>query len=324
MLQLAEANEVYLCEKEKETVVRDRSKDLNDKAITLFTGKGGVGKTTCAAATALHFSSSRKETLAISTDATPSLSHIFELEDNKKPARVKEFLHIHELGITEVMEMWEKKFGAEVYEVFSSLVSIDYPSFFEFMTSVLPGLGDEFMLDYIKELKVKGVYENIIWDTAPLGQTLALLETPTLLRKHLRMAPRIYAKLKLGQNTKEPIMDILVRWEKLSSEIITFIRDEVKFNLVTIPEALAVKQLDGIFNKLKEYGFSVDRLIINNVIKANDSGFVLTKAKQQKSYIREIRKKYSNLEIVEIPMLPYEVKGIERLEEISLNLFQNT
>ncbi|MFC1991535.1 ArsA family ATPase [Chloroflexota bacterium] len=289
----------------------------------MFTGKGGVGKTTCAAAAALHYASLEKETLAISTDATPSLSHIFELTCKDKPARVKEFLYISELGMDEVMEMWDKKFGAEVYAVFSSLVSIDYPRFLEFMTSVLPGLSDEFMLDYIRELNVKGEYENIIWDTAPLGQTLALLETPALLRKHLRMAPRIYSKLKFGHNIKEPIMDILRHWEEASSEIMDFIREKVRFSIVTIPEALAVEQLDSIFHKLGEYGLTVQQLIINNVIKGEGSDFLLTKAEQQKSYIETIHDKYSSMEIVELPMFPYEMKGLERLKEIDTILFKN-
>ena len=139
----------------------------------MFAGKGGVGKTTCAAAAALHYASLGEQTLAISTDATPSLSHIFEITDNKKPSRVKESLYINELGVEEVKEMWDKKFGSDVYGVFSSFVSIDYAEFVEFMTSILPGLSDEFMVDYIRELNLKGEYETVVWDTAPLGQTLA-------------------------------------------------------------------------------------------------------------------------------------------------------
>lgn len=305
-------------------MILNKQVGCNGNTITMFTGKGGVGKTTCAAAAAHHYSSLGRETLAISTDATPSLSHIFELTRKEKPAKVKEFLSIHELGMNEVMEMWDRKFGAEVYAVFSSVVSIEYSKFLEFMTSVLPGLSDEFMLDYIKELNVKGEYENIIWDTAPLGQTLALLETPSLLRKHLRMAPRIYSKLKLGHKSKKPIMEILEHWEKASAEILDFIRDKVRFNIVTIPEALAVEQLADTFHKLYEHGLTVQQLIINNVVKRKDSDFLLTKTEQQKRYVETIYDNYSNIEIVELPMFPYELKGLERLKEIDYILFSNT
>jgi arsenite-transporting ATPase len=287
----------------------------------MFVGKGGVGKTTCAAAAALHHASLGEQTLAISTDATPSLSHIFEITDDKKPARVKESLYINELGAEEVKEMWDRKFGSDVYGVFSSFVSIDYTEFVEFMTSILPGLSDEFMVDYIRELNMKGEYETIVWDTAPLGQTLALLETPALLGKHLKMAPRIYSKLKLGQTSREPVLDIIKRWERLSADNMDFLRNKVRFTMVTIPEALAVEQLEGTFRKLNEYGLKVQQMIINNVVKEKDSDFLLTKAKQQKHYLEAIYARYSDLEIVELPMFPYELKGLDRLKEIEKILF---
>ena len=293
----------------------------NRHSITVFAGKGGVGKTTCAAATALHHASLSEQTLAISTDATPSLSHIFELAPGEKPVRVQEFLHIRELGTAEVKEMWDEKFGREVYEVFSSFVSVDYDNFVEFMTSLLPGLSDEFMVDYIRELSRKGTYDAIIWDTAPLGQTLALLRTPAMLEKHLRMAPRIYSKVKFGQRSRKPIMDIIKRWEKLSGDNMDFLQHEVRFTIVAIPEALAVAQLQGVFDELNEYDLRVEQLIINNVIKADESDFLSRKAGQQKNYLDVIYEKYSALKIAELPLFPYEVKGLDRLREVAGILF---
>jgi len=287
----------------------------------MFAGKGGVGKTTCAAIAALHHAFLGEQTLAISTDATPSLSHIFEIKDGEKPSGAKGLLSINELGLEEIKEMWDEKFGREVYGVFSSLVSIDYPEFVEFMTSILPGLGDEFMVDYIRELSVKGDYDTIVWDTAPLGQTLALLKTPAMLGEHLRMAPRIYSKLKLGQGSREPILDILGRWERLSAENMDFLRSKVSFNMVTIPEALAVEQLDGIFYELNEYGLKVRQLIINNVVRADGSDFMLTKARQQKSYLELIHDRYPGLPVIKLPMFPYELRGLDRLREVEGILF---
>ncbi len=290
-------------------------------SIIMFAGKGGVGKTTCAATAALQSASSGKQTLAISTDATPSLSHIFEKTGGQKPTRVHGSLYINELGVEEVKEMWDKKFGSDVYGVFSSFIGIGYEEFVEFTTSVLPGLSDEFMVDYIRELSVKGEYETIVWDTAPLGQTLTLLKTPALLGEHLRMAPRVYSKLKLGQRSRESILDIIKRWERLSAANMDFLRSQVRFTMVTIPEALAVEQLEGIFYELNQYGLKVQQLIINNVIKEEDSDFLLTKARQQKNYLELIYDRYSDLEIVELPMFPYELKGLDRLREVERILF---
>ena len=296
----------------------------NNSSLTIFAGKGGVGKTTCAAATALHHASRRKQTLAISTDATPSLSHIFEIEGGRKQVKVQDSLDMNELGVEVVKEMWDRKFGPEVYEVFSSFVSVDYAEFVDFMTSLLPGLSDEFMVDYIRELSRTGAYNSIIWDTAPLGQTLTLLQTPAMLRKHLRMAPRIYSQLKLGPKSREPILDIIKRWEKLSSENMDFLRNEVSFTMVTIPEALAVEQLEDVFRELKQHGLKLKQLIINNVIKTEDSAFLSAKAQQQKGYLEVIYARYADLRIVELPLFPYELKGLDRLREVKEILFPDS
>lgn len=298
-------------------------KASSDKgSITMFTGKGGVGKTTCAAATALHYALLGEQTLAISTDATPSLSHIFEIASDKKPARVTESLYFNELGVAEVKEMWDKKFGRDVYQVFSSFISIDYPEFVEFMTSLLPGLSDEFTVDYIRELRLKGEYETIIWDTAPMGQTLTLLKTPAMLSEHLRMAPRIYSKLKSGQRSREPILDIIRRWEELSEANMEFLRNKVRFVMVTIPEALAVEQLEDILSELNKYGLRLQQLIINNVLKDESSDFLKTKARQQKTYLSLIYNRYPDLPIIELPMFPYELQGLDRLREVEKILYQ--
>lgn len=289
--------------------------------IIMFVGKGGVGKTTCAAATALHCASEGKQTLAISTDPTPSLLHIFEVDNQREPAKVFDSLHLRELGMPEIKEMWDKKFGREVYEVFSSFVSIGYSQFVDFITSILPGLKDEFMVDYIRELS-RDQYSQIIWDTAPLGQTLGLLQMPSMLGRHLKTAPRIYSKLKVGKESRKPILDIINSWERLSSENIDFLREKVRFIMVTIPEALAVKQLDMVFGEFDKYGLKIQRININNVIKDADSEFLLTKAKQQREYIEALYNRYSDMKIVEIPMFPQEIKGMERLKSLGKYLFE--
>lgn len=295
---------------------------MSGKKVTMFAGKGGVGKTTCAGATALHYALRGQKTLVISTDPTPSLSHIFEITDKRKPVRVIDNLYLAELGIDEVRQMWDRKFGREVYEVFSSFVSVGYDEFVDFMSSILPGLSDEFMVDYIKELSHSGEYDNIVWDTAPLGQTLGLLETPAMLRQHLKPAPRIYSKLKLGSETGRPVMDILKGWEKLSAEDMDFLKSDVGFVLVAIPEALSIEQLDGILEEMGKYDFKAGQLIVNNFIKENgSSAFLKEKSDQQKGYLDIINRKYSHLQLNVIPLFPHEIKGLERLKLVERSLY---
>ncbi|MFC2072109.1 ArsA family ATPase [Chloroflexota bacterium] len=295
---------------------------IDTDCVTMFAGKGGVGKTTCAGATALHYALLNEATLAISTDPTPSLSHIFEIEDKQKPVKVLEWLYLAELGIGEIKQMWDRKFGEEVYEVFSSFVSVSYEEFTDFIASILPGLRDEFMVDYIRELNQKMEYKHVVWDTAPLGQTLGLLQTPAMLREHLRPAPRIYSRLKLGKTTRRPVLDIIKRWESLSGEDMDFLTNGVRFIIVTIPEALAVKQLDSLFEELDKHGFRAEQLVINNVIKeVGDSSFLQAKAEQQKQYIDLLYRRYQGKRIVEVPLFPHEIKGVDRLKKVERSLF---
>ena len=294
---------------------------IDNNRVIMFAGKGGVGKTTCAAATALQYASLNEHTLAISTDPTPSLGHIFETDCYQKPVKILESLYLEEIGLDRVKEMWDGKFGREVFEVFSSFVAIEYNQFVDFVSSVLPGLRDEFMVDYIREMTVHDDYHNIIWDTAPLGQTLGLLMTPAMLRDHLKTAPRIYSKLKLGRESKKPVLDVIKGWEELSAKDMDFLRNEVSFVIVTIPEALAVNQLDSIFEEFDNHGLKIGRLVVNNVIEETSSDFLINKADQQRKYIDILHQKCSNIEMVELPMFPHEIMGIEKLKSIQARLF---
>lgn len=100
---------------------------MDSKNVIMLCGKGGVGKTTCAAATALHCAATGKKTLVISSDLTPSLRDIFEIENGQKPAKVSDNLYLDEISYEGIKALWNKKFGPEVYDVFSSLVDLANP-----------------------------------------------------------------------------------------------------------------------------------------------------------------------------------------------------
>jgi anion-transporting ArsA/GET3 family ATPase len=143
-----------------------------------------------------------------------------------------------------------------------------------------------------------------------------------MLREHLKPAPRIYSRLKLGAETRRPVLEILKVWEKLSGQDMEFLRNDVRFVLVTIAEALAVEQLDSILTEMNKYGFIAEQLTINNVIKEiGNSTFLKSKADQQKQYLELLYGKYSHLQIVEIPLFPHEIKGVDRLCLVEKYLF---
>ena len=289
--------------------------------VQVFLGKGGVGKTTCSAATALRLADDGEASLVVSTDPTPSLSHIFEIQGEHREREVCPRLFMTELGLEDVRGMWNEAFGREVYGVFSSFVEVDYASFVQFMTSVLPGLNEEFMVDYIRRLALESRYRHVVWDTAPLGQTLALLGMPSMLAEHLRTAPRIYSHLRTSGERREPVMAILGRWRDLAAECMAFLRREVAFSLVTIPEALAVCQIDGVLEELRRYDLAISRLIVNNVVQASDSPFLAQKRGQQQRHLEHLHARYGHIPIVEIPLFPQEVRGMARLREIGRVLY---
>jgi arsenite-transporting ATPase len=284
--------------------------------ILLFTGKGGVGKTTCAAATALALAEAGESSLVISTDPTPSLSHIFDVEGLHRDRQVLPGLCMTEFGLEDVRSMWDEKFGREVYGVFSSFVDVDYRTFVQFMTSVLPGLNEEFMVDYVRQLALDARYRNVVWDTAPLGQTLALLGMPAMLSEHLRAAPRIYSRLRTSGDRREPVIAIIGRWRRLAADCMEFLRRDVSFSMVTIPEALSVCQLDGVVRELTRYGLRFDRVVVNNVVQASDSALLERRMRQQRPHLERIQAQFGHLAIVHVPWFPEEVRGLERLRAV--------
>ncbi len=284
--------------------------------VLVFLGKGGVGKTTCSAATALQLAESGETSLVISTDPTPSLSHIFEIDGPHLEREVRPGLFMSELGLQEVRGMWDERFGREMYAVFASFVDIAYSDFVQFVTSVLPGLNEEFMVDYIRRLVLAGRYRHVVWDTAPLGQTLALLGMPSLLAEHLRTAPRVYSHLRTSGERRESVMQIIRRWQELATECLEFLRRDVVFSMVTIPEALAVYQLENVVGELHRYGLEIGRLIINNVVRMIDSPFLAEKAQQQRPHLERLRARFGAVPMVEIQLFPQEVCGVERLRTV--------
>ncbi len=293
------------------------------KDTVMFCGKGGVGKTTCAAATALHYADAGLRTLIVSTDLTPSLRHIFELDDSptgENPVEVSKGLYLEEIGHEEVKRLWEKRFGAEMYEVFSAFVNIEYPEFVDFISTILPGIKDEFMVDYIRLLGEAAPYDKIVWDTAPAGQTLGLLKMPSVVNEHLKPAPRIYSALRSTKQARRSVLDVIKGWEELSARDIEFLRTQVEFNLVTIAEALAVRQLDSLINEFRGYGLNVNTVVVNQVVTAADSDFLTSRAQMQQNYISEIRSMCGDNQRI-LPLFPYEIRGTARLKEVERSLF---
>ncbi len=292
----------------------------------MFGGKGGVGKTTSSAATALHFARRGLRTLIISSDLTPSLSDIFETEIGpvERPIPGVENLYALEIDPDEVMRRWKEKFGPEVYAAASALVDLPYDEVVDYV-AMAPGIQEEFMLDYILERVRDHRYDLIIWDTAPAGDTLRLLGLPQRFLEHLRVAPKVYLEVRdTFKLSRTPFLEIIESWKQLSEQTIRFFTDpeNVEFIMVTIPEALGVYQSRRVIRDLRRHGLTVRYLIVNDVIREPDCEFHRQRWEMQQRYLRQLREELDgHLTLVELPLLPYEVKGVERLAEVERYLF---
>ncbi|HJX39802.1 MAG TPA: ArsA family ATPase [Anaerolineae bacterium] len=300
--------------------------DDSGKRVLMFGGKGGVGKTTCSATTALHYASLGRSTLIVSSDLTPSLSDIFEMEvgPTEKPVKGVENLHALEIGPDEVMKRWKKKFGPEIYEAASSLIDMEYDEVIDYV-ALAPGIQEEFLLDYVLERVKDGSYEMIVWDTAPAGDTLRLLELPYKFIAHLKTAPKVYMRARDAFKLKKvPFLDLIESWKALAEEVTNFIRDpnNTEFILVTIPEGLGVYQAKRLIKEFQRFGLDIRYILVNNVIMNPDSNFNRQRMEMQSKYIQMLRDDYEDGKtVIEVPLFPYEVKGVERLRELERVLF---
>ncbi len=301
--------------------------------IVMFTGKGGVGKTTASSSTAVHFAQSGFRTLLISTDPAPSLSDMFDRDVNGviTPIESVPDLSVVELDYDLILELWKEKYGEEVYTVASSFLPVDR-EIIDYVAGA-PGMDQEFALSYLYDLHMSGEYDLIVWDTAPAGGTLALLNLQDTLYQHLGEAAKMYIRVRKALDAlsrgraKEDPLKMIAKWEQLSKNVLGMMRDETTLGfVVTNPEALCVNQANRVVEDLSKFGIHIGGIVLNRVLteEAADSVFNKQRRDFQQKYVEQLQITYKNkLPIVQIPLMPFEVKGVDALEKVGNILFPN-
>lgn len=305
--------------------------DEESPRIVMFCGKGGVGKTTCAATTALHLALGGRRVLLISTDPTPSLSDILERGVGGEITPIEEVrgLSAVELDYDTIMEMWKEKFGREIYEVVSSFLPVE-EEIIEYVAGA-PGIDQEFALSYVYDLYTNGYYNTIVWDTAPAGGTLSLLKLQDKFYRHLGEAARMYVRVRRAlealrrRKVKKDPLEVIAEWEKLAKDVLDMLKEETtKAIVVTIPEALGVNQTERVVRELEDFGIGVSGILINYVLTPEiaTTDFTKSRFEMQRKYIEVLQERYAETaHIITLPLLPFEVKGLKAIGEVEKILF---
>lgn len=297
-------------------------------SIILFTGKGGVGKTTIAAMTAIKSSRLGYKTLIISTDPAHSLSDSFQFQFGAEPTKVSENLYGMEVNVEhELKKHWEVI--KDYLLLFFKSQGIEDVIAEEL--AILPGFDELASLLNLLEYHEKGGYEVIILDCAPTGETLRLLSVPEVARWYMNRFFGIEKKLiKIVRPIAEPLIKIPLPGEEIMERIqeiymrISRVKDlleseEAVVRIVMNPEKMVIKESERAFTYLNLFGYTVDCVIVNKVFPSSAGEFFVDWIKMQDKYMKEIRESFP-VPIVTIPFQRSEIIG-ERLYELAEKVF---
>ncbi len=301
--------------------------------IILYTGKGGVGKTSIAAATAVKSAEQGNKTLVVSTDPAHSLGDSFDVKLGSEPVKINERLWAQEIdAIHEVEEGWGK---VQKYftELFTSKAVKDITT--EELT-VFPGMEDLLSLLRVLKYYKEERFDVIIIDCAPTGETLALLSFPEMLRWWMeKLFPIKKKAIKIAGPVAESLLKIPMPSGQVLDEIdnMYYQLDEMKkifsdravtsIRIVVNPEKMVIKEAQRSFTYLNIYDFNVDAIVVNRVIPENvqDDYFKVWKDIQRK-YKDEIIQSFEPIPIYYAPLFETEVVGIKMLHRMAGEIFK--
>ena len=300
---------------------------LLDRKVLFFGGKGGVGKTTCASATALAASRAGRRVLLVSTDPAHNTADILGRPVGPDIVEVQPHLHAVEVDaareaaryVDEVKDRIKSLFGHQILkeancqiDLAASMPAAEEVALFDRIGSLIRGEDDRFDL--------------IVFDTAPTGHTLRLIRMPELMEGWIRALSRSRrAMLGVDQDEgSDPIMRSLSeRLEGLREFRAHLVSPRVTaFVLVLVAERLPIEETSRALGQLEDAGVLVGALVINRVLPATSPDpFLVARQAQEQVYPDEIDRRFAAVPRLRVPQLPRDVCGIETLETIAGALF---
>lgn len=302
--------------------------------IILFTGKGGVGKTTTAAATALQCAKKGLKTLVVSTDPAHSLADALNVELGPEPTVVAENLWGQEFDVYYSMKKnWESMrhlmLAIFKWRGVQSVVAEEL--------SVLPGMEEASAFLWIEKYYRENFYDVLIIDSAPTGETLTLLTLPQVMQSWLTKAfpgQKMIIKTlgKILKTTKgipleEGYEELQNLFGKLESVQKIMLDPKVcSIRIVANPERMVIQEAKRAYTYLNLYGYNVDAVIVNRILPelAGAAGSVFEQyVKSQVKYIEDIEESFQPLPIFKVQHQGKEVFGLELLAQIADRIYKD-
>ncbi len=299
----------------------------------LYTGKGGVGKTTVAAATARRCAAAGLRTVILSTDPAHSLSDALDTPLGAQPTQVAEGLDGQEVQAQDEIERHWEAVSAWLSELLADR-GVDSISAEEL--TVPPGMDELFSLLQIKEHHESGAYDVIVVDCAPTGETLRLLSFPDVctwwLEKVFPVQGRMLAAARPLARTLIP--DLALPGDAVFEDVERLARNLVAMNgilrdrehttvrLVMNPDRMVVREAMRTFTYLNLYGYLTDAVMVNRVLPEEAAGGYFGEWRErQQEHLELVRSGFSPVPILTAPHFAHEVVGPAALDELGEAIF---
>jgi arsenite-transporting ATPase len=301
--------------------------------IILYTGKGGVGKTSVASATACQIAKKGKKVLIMSTDQAHSLGDVFGVNLSNTPIKIADNLEALEVDVLiENEAIWGNVRGyIEKLMLLKNEKSIAVEELL-----VFPGFEDLISLLKIKQINDENNYDVLIVDCAPTGETMSLLKFPELIKWWMekifpmkRKAAKIVRtiidhtiKIPLpNETTFDEIESIYNKIDELHKLMLE--KDKVSLRIVTTPEKIVVKEAKRNFSYLHLYDFNVDAIIVNKIIsEEGGKGYFEKWMKLQSENLKDISESFSPVPIFKTELMHSEVRDYEALLNMGESIFK--
>ena len=300
--------------------------------IILYTGKGGVGKTSIAAATSCKIASEGKRVLIMSTDQAHSLGDAFEMKLSNDPTFIKDNLYAMEI---DVLAESERAWGS-MKEYMKKLITSRSEDGIEAEELLaFPGFEELFSLLKIMDIYEKNQYDILIVDCAPTGETMSLLKFPEMVgswmskvlpmkRKAVKVVGPAVEKIAKIPMPKDIIFDeiehLLEKLEKLQKLMSQ--KEIVSIRIVTTPEKIVVQESKRNFSFLHLYDYNVDAIIVNRIYPIEAmQGYFSKWMKRQEDSLKDIEESFVGIPIFRLPLLGKELKNLKLLEEAATIIY---